>query len=92
MTPDTRLEQLRARAGRSLRSFLRRNRSPIPTPGADQSATRRAVANSHDPWPTTVALDTSLTDEPALLRDERRMRALAKEIKRLIAEDSRRGL
>lgn len=84
MTPNPHLEHLRARARRSLRSFLRRNSFTThvhPSP--------RSAAN---PTAPSSSVDISLISEVPLLRDERLMRALAKEIKRLIAEDSRRGI
>ena len=39
-----------------------------------------------------VTVNVSLSGGPIFLDDERRIRALAKEIKRLIGEDGRRGL
>ena len=39
-----------------------------------------------------MTVNVSLSGGPIFLDDERRIRALAKEIKRLIGEDRRRGL
>ncbi len=85
MTSDNRLQRLsrlRAEADRSLRTFSTRT-----TRLSRGSETRRAELAS---GATNVSVN--LVGEVFFLDDERRMRALAKEIKRLIAEDRRRGL
>lgn len=77
-----RLSRLRADANRSLRSFSMRT-SRMPRDSASQQA---EVASGG------VNVNVNLVGEVFFLDDERRMRALAKEIKRLITEDRRRGL
>ena len=92
MTDDatsTRLAELSAEADRALRSFLRRT-----TLFAVSSAT---AATSAGTGPRTVEESAAQSNNDgstrrAVSRDERGQRALAKEIKRLITEDKRRGL
>ena len=105
MTNDSRSERLsllKAEANRSLRSFLRRNRLVTPRSRADRDTQHRA-ANSIGLLPAipprgaiassdAVNVNVNLSGGTIFLDDERRVRALAKEIKRLIIEDRRRGL
>ena len=105
MTNDSRSERLsllKAEANRSLRSFLRRNRIVTPRSGVDRDAQHRA-ANSirllsaipprgASASSDAVNVNVNLSGGTIFLDDERRVRAFAKEIKRLITEDSRRGL
>ena len=80
-----RLSRLRAEADRSLRSYLQRTTlsalTPTPWGVGVQRAASRAPAQSANPPGGMILPD-----------NERRLRALAKEIKRLITEDKRRGL
>ena len=105
MTNDSRSERLsllKAEANRSLRSFLRRNRIVTPRSGTDRDPRhpdtssigllpvippRGATASSD-----AVNVNVNLSGGTIFLDDERRIRSLAKEIKRLISEDRRRGL
>lgn len=103
MTEDPRTERLRAlteEAGRALRARARRLRS-LPTlapfqhsglrrgmaPAASISLTPENVRRGRVPG-KIVARPSGI--EP--VREERSVRALAKEIKRLLTEDRRRGL
>ena len=105
MTNDLRLERLsllKAEANRSLRSFLRRNRFVTPRSGADRDTQHRAEpsigllpaipSRGAGASSDAVNVNVNLSSGTIFLDDERRMRALAKEIKRLISEDRRRGL
>ena len=83
MARDARSEQLarlKEETDRSLRSFLRGTTLSAPTSGTRRGLVRRTRASD------------GLTQIAVLLDDERMIRALAKEIKRLITEDKRRGL
>ena len=105
MTNDSRSERLsllKAEANRSLRSFLRRNRIVTPRSGAGQD-TNQGDTNSMGLLPVipprsarassnAVNVNVNLSGGTIFLDDERRIRSLAKEIKRLISEDRRRGL
>jgi len=79
-----RLDQLRADLHRVLEPVLRGTDFVLPRSGSGRDATaarRRASGVAGD-----------LSRVPGSPGDERRIRALAKEIKRLITEDSRRGI
>ena len=79
-----RLERLEEEVGRSLRLMI--GRSPFrATAKGIQRVDAKSVAG-----PATVR--ANWLGGIALLDDERGMRVLAKEIKRLITEDKRRGL
>ncbi len=56
--------------------------------GAVAGRGRRSVGDGGG----AVTVNVNLSGGPIFLDDERRIRALAKEIKRLIGEDGRRGL
>ena len=75
------LSDLHADLDRSLSSFLYRTGSLTPKGGRSRDAAR--AAKRAGPAVDMVA---------AILDDERGVRALAKEIKRLITEDKRRGM
>ena len=105
MTNDSRSERLsllKAEANRSLRSFLRRNRFVTPRSGADRDTQHRAEpsigllpaipSRGAGASSDAVNVNVNLSSGTIFLDDERRMRALAKGIKRLISEDRRRGL
>ena len=105
MTNDSRSERLsllKAEANRSLRSFLRRNRFVTPRSEADRDTRHRAEpsigllpaipSRGAGASSDAVNVNVNLSSGTIFLDDERRMRALAKEIKRLISEDRRRGL
>ena len=86
--PD-RLDRLRERAGRILGDCARGGSLPVPRADGQAPAERqRSVGDNHGP----VTVNVSLSGGPIFLDDERRIRALAKEIRRLIGEDRRRGL
>ena len=100
MTDDQvldRLKQARLRTERTLREVLATGAPPGPV-----SSPVRPTRGRRAPWggavPGTGAPEPSVTvygslkDGTVLPDNERGMRALAKEIRRLIAEDSRRGL
>ncbi len=105
MANDSRLERLsllKAEANRSLRSFLWRNRIVTPRSGTDRN-TQHDAANPIGLLPVipprgtiassdAVNVNVNLSGGTIFLDDERRIRSLAKEIKRLISEDRRRGL
>ena len=85
------LSRLRANVASSLRSFLRQ--STLPFAVHEQTADPDGRTAPVRPPPPEVALmDVKLMGETILLDDERRLRALAKQIKGLITEDKRRGL
>ena len=105
MSTDTRLQRLellRTEVNSSLRSFLHRTRLLTPGSGAPRGVARGAPApgvavpvvgsKDADPAPGAVVVNVNLMGGTIFLDDERRVRALAKEIKRLITEDTRRGL
>ena len=72
-----RLSRARADLSHAVESFLRRTGFPVPTGGEGTDSASGKLG----------------TDGGAISRDgERRKRALAKEIKRLITEDTRRGI
>lgn len=77
-----RLSRLRADANRSLRSFSMRT-GRLPRDSSERSDGTASGGPS---------VNVNLVGEVFFLDDERRMRSLAKEIKRLITEDRRRGL
>ncbi|MCH8206118.1 MAG: hypothetical protein IH956_03845 [Chloroflexi bacterium] len=88
-TTSARLARLSAEADRALRSFLRRT--------ALFAASSATAATSTGTGPQTAeGAPVQSTGEGnargVVSRDERGQRALAKEIKRLITEDKRRGL
>lgn len=83
------LERLRERAGRIVGEYARGGEFRVPVAeGPATGGSRRAVGDGGGP----VTVNVSLSGGPIFLDDERRIRALAKEIKRLIGEDRRRGL
>jgi hypothetical protein len=86
--PDD-LVRLQAHLGRSLGAFLRRDGFAVPRAGAARAS----------PGARPSATDSRRAGRPGpvlgadhFLGDERQVRALAKEIKRLIIEDGRRGV
>ena len=84
-----RLDGLRERAGRIVGDYARGGSLDVPR--ADSAATggrSRAAGDGGG----AVTVNVSLSGGPIFLDDERRIRALAKQIKRLIGEDRRRGL
>ena len=87
------LSRLKAQANRSLRSFLKRGRFPTPGTGTRPRIDKRVPPTVPVRAASgTLALNARLLNGTVFLDDERSTRALAKEIKRLIAEDRRRGL
>ena len=84
-----RLARLKAEADHSLRLFLRGTTLSVPASGA-----RWSMGGSKDVATSSgaVSVNVNLMGGTIFLDDERRVRALAKEIKRLITEDKRRGL
>ena len=89
------LALLRAEADRSLRLFLQRTAFLTSASAASQTVIRSLAASRS---PTSVAASDAVNvtvdpmPESVFPDNERRLRALAKEIKRLITEDKRRGL
>ena len=90
-----RLELLRGEADRSLRLFLRRTAFLTSASAASQTVISRLAA-SESPRSVAAPDAANVTVDPmpeaSFPDNERRLRALAKEIKRLITEDKRRGL
>ena len=97
-----RLSSLRTDVDRSLRSFVRRALSSARASAVQGSRERRPGASEGASAPPASEMpraglgsglaNVRLMGAMMLLDDERRARALAKEIKRLIMEDTRRGL
>ena len=79
-----RLSILRSESAASLRSFLR-----LRTGAAYATS---ATADRMDAGAVVSSVHVNLVGQTIFLDDERRLRALAKEIKALISEDKRRGL
>ena len=105
MPADARLEQLsrlRSEVDRSLRPFLNRTGLLAPASGTSRGMARRVAAseaavpalasNDAEAVSGAVVVNVNLMGGTIFLDDERRVRALAKEIRRLITEDTRRGL
>ena len=96
------LSRLRAEADATLRSFLRAAPSPSVATSPSPARERRGAHDGTAPIPTTrtatsalggdTTVNVNLTGGTVVLDDERTIRALAKQIKRLITEDRRRGL
>ena len=96
------LSRLRAEADATLLSFLRTASSPAAAANPSQARQRRGAHDGPAPIPTTRTAASAFTGETTVnvnlmggtivLDDERTIRALAKQIKRLITEDRRRGL
>ena len=102
-TQQDRLGELRARAASIVGGYARG--SSLPTPRArdgegspqvnglslqDGAPLGRTRSASGDVG--SLSVNVTLSGGPIFLDDERRIRALAKEIKRLLSEDRRRGL
>lgn len=97
-----RLSHLRAEVNRSVEAFLHRAILITPTSGAlPETGRRRAASGGLPPMvartnaevaPGEVTVNVNLMGGTIFLDDERSVRALAKEIKRLITEDRRWGL
>ena len=83
------LERLRERAGRILGDYARDGSLDVPRADEPAAAGRPRAAGDGG---GAITVNVSLSGGPIFLDDERRIRALAKEIKRLIGEDRRRGL
>ena len=84
-----RLDGLRERAGRIVGEYARGGSLGVPRGDGSAAGGRRRSAGDGGEG---VTVNVSLSGGPIFLDDERRIRALAKEIKRLIGEDGRRGL
>ena len=97
-----RLSRLRSDLNRSLDSLARRTMFPTPTFDSRGRAARATAGAAADvsapgnwrsqPASSTVSVNVVLKGGVIFMDDERHLRALAKEIKRLISEDDRRGL
>jgi len=86
--PDTDHHNMRTSLEGSLSVYLDRFVFASPRGGS-----RGPVARVGDVTePGTISVNVELKGGAIFLDDERRVRALAKEIKRLIGEDKRRGL
>ncbi len=83
------LERLRERADRVVGEYARGGEFRVPVAEGPAIGGRRSRAGDGG---GPVSINVSLSGGPIFLDDERRIRALAKEIKRLIGEDRRRGL
>ena len=105
MTGDPDVEQLsrlRAHLNRSLVTYLHRTNLLSPVGGNRRDVTRASgVVSEVSQLPATrpsgqgahgTSVNVHLNGGTIVLDDERRVRALAKEIKRLIIEDIRRGI
>ncbi len=102
--PDqsARLSRLRAETDAALRSLPRSTPSAGSTPKARSAGVRGRPPASAATFPTARPATSSFSGDSTVnvnllggtvfLDDERTVRALAKEIKRLLAEDRRRGL
>ncbi len=95
-----RLQSLTTEAGRALRARAKRQTSlPIPAVTPD-SGTRRSASSESPSFSSPVSTRRRLSaggtvaaaSEIEAPREERSARAMAKELKRLLAEDRRRGL
>ena len=96
------LSRLRAEADATLRSLLRTAPSPASATNPSPAIERRGAHGGTVPILTTriaapalagdTTINVNLMGGTVVLDDERTIRALAKEIKRLIREDRRRGL
>ena len=95
------LAELRVEANRSLRGLLRSVTPPAPSSrepdaeggghGLSEGVPSAGPGRTGAPG-DVVVVNVNLKGETIFLDDERRIRALAKTIKRLITEDRRRGL
>ena len=86
---EKRLQALTAEAGHALRRRAQRLTSPPVLAVTPDSGSRRGTS----PGSSTSAVEaTSGVAGVKTPREERSVRALAKEIKRLLTEDRRRGL
>ncbi len=88
------VDELRASLGESVAALLVGSDFAMPTSGGRgrrrlTGGGARVAAGAGDKLHVGRA---SLSSGEGMLRDERSMRALAKEIKRLITEDARRGI
>ncbi len=83
------LERLRKRADRIVGEYARGGEFRVPVAEGPATGGRRSRVGEGG---GAVTVTVSLSGGPIFLDDERRIRALAKEIKRLIGEDRRRGL
>ncbi len=100
--PSDALSRLRAETDATLRALLRIASSPASATNPSPSAERRGPHDSTAPILTTrtatsalmgdTTVNVNLMGGTIVLDDERTIRALAKQIKRLITEDRRRGL
>ncbi len=84
---DAELSRLRTHLNSCFDSFLRRTSFRTPPGDVAVVAPRQA-----GPIADAVSVNVNLMGGAVFLDDERRVRALAKEIKRLIVEDKRRGI
>jgi hypothetical protein len=83
------LAHLRRDAAQSLRTLARSAALPAAVPGR---LGPQHSAHSGPLSPAATTINVNLTGGPIFLDDERRIRALAKQIKRLLTEDQRRGI
>ena len=84
-----RLARLKADVGRSLRANSVRSGFLVPgSQGVVPTISPTDVSSASG----ALTVNVNLVGGTIFLDDERRVRALAKEIKRLISEDTRRGL
>ena len=97
-----RLTSLRAQLNRSLSSLVQGTAVTTPRGGNRPGASRPLGVTPADTTamapvgagrsPNVVSVSVELKGGVIFMDDERQLRALAKEIKRLISEDNRRGL
>ena len=91
-SPSRQLSRLRANAASSLRSFLGQATFAVPVYGQTTEPDGRTASGRPTPPTGAAPMNAKLMGETIHLDDERRLRALAKQIKGLITEDKRRGL
>ena len=91
-SPSRQLSRLRANVASSLRSYLRQATFPVAVDEQTAEPGGRTVSGRPTTPPGVSLMNARPKGKTILLDDERTLRALAKEIKRLITEDKRRGL
>ena len=90
--PAERLKRLRAEGNLALKGLVLRTAVLASPRWVEEPRRRRQGQASAPNTLPPERVERSSDEVAAILDDERRVRALAKEIKRLITEDRRRGL
>ena len=91
-SPSRQLSRLRADAASSLRSYLRHATFPVPVREQTAEPDGRAASGPPATPPGVSLTNARPMGKTIVLDDERRLRALAKQLKGLITEEKRRGL